>query len=130
PQGLIALQQKNLILMYVSLMLLIILPVLIIGSVIAWKYRASNTKAEYTPNTKHSAWSEIRLWIPPTCIVLIMSIVTWQATHQIDPHKPIKSNVKPLTIQVIALQWKWLFIYPEQKIATVNYIAFPEKTPL
>jgi cytochrome o ubiquinol oxidase subunit 2 len=59
-----------------------------------------------------------------------MSIITWEATHRIDPHKPIASDVKPLTIQVVALQWKWLFIYPEQGIATVNYIAFPEDTPL
>lgn len=129
-QGFIALQQKNLIITYVALMLVIVIPVLVAGYFIAWKYRAGNTKAHYKPDEKHSAFSEAMLWVFPTVIVIIMSVITWDATHKLDAHKPIQSNVKPLTIQVIALQWKWLFIYPEQGIATVNYIAFPEKTPL
>lgn len=130
PQGLIAFQQRNLLLVYVGLMLIIVIPVLIAGYFIAWKYRSSNTKAKFTPEAKHSIFSEVVVWALPTIIVIIMSVITWNATHQIDPHKAIQSNVKPLTIQVIALQWKWLFIYPEQGIATVNYIMFPEKTPL
>lgn len=130
PQGLIAFQQKDLLITYVFLMLLIVIPVLVAGYFIAWKYREGNSKADYKPDEKHSTFSEAMLWVFPTIIVIIMSVVTWDATHKIDPHQPIQSSVKPLTIQVIALQWKWLFIYPEQKIATVNYIAFPEKTPL
>jgi cytochrome o ubiquinol oxidase subunit II len=130
PQGSIALQQKSLIITYVLIMLIIVVPVLVAGYFIAWKYRAGNTKADYKPEAKHSALSEALLWVFPTVIVIIMSIVTWGATHKLDAHKPIQSDVKPLTIQVVALQWKWLFIYPEQGIATVNYIAFPEKTPL
>ncbi len=126
----IAYEQRNLIITYVSLMLLIVLPVIITGYFVAWKYRSSNTRAEFTPDAKHSAWSEIRLWIPSTTIVLVMSIVTWNAAHKLDSHKPLQNEVKPLTIQVIALQWKWLFIYPEQGIATVNYVEFPEKTPV
>lgn len=130
PQGQIALQQKNLIITYVAVMLLIVIPVLIAGYFIAWRYRSSNTKANYTPEANHSGWSEALLWVFPTMVVIIMSVITWNATHKLDAHLPLQSAVKPLTIQVIALQWKWLFIYPEQGIATVNYIVFPEKTPL
>lgn len=130
PQGLIATQQKDLLITYVIIMLVIVIPVFIATYFIAWKYRSSNTKAPFNPDAKHSKFSEFLLWIPPTVIVLIMCVITWDATHKIDPHKPIQSDVKPLTIQVVALQWKWLFIYPEQGIATVNYIAFPEDTPL
>jgi cytochrome o ubiquinol oxidase subunit II len=130
PQGYIAIQQKNLLITYFLIMLIIVIPVFIATYFIAWKYRASNTKAHFTPEAKYSKFSEALLWVFPTIIVIIMSVVTWDATHKIDPHKAIQSDVKPLTIQVIALQWKWLFIYPEQGIATVNYIAFPEKTPL
>jgi cytochrome o ubiquinol oxidase subunit II len=130
PQGFIALQQKNLLISYVLVMLIIVVPVFVATYFIAWKYRSSNAKAHFTPEAKYSGFSEALLWVFPTIIVIIMSVITWDATHKIDPHQPIKSDVKPLTIQVIALQWKWLFIYPEQGIATVNYIAFPEKTPL
>jgi len=130
PQGAIALQEKNLLIVYVLLMLVIVVPVLITAYFVAWKYRSGNSKSRYTPHAKYSKLSEALLWVFPTVIVIVMSVITWDATHKIDPHKPITSTVKPLTIQVIALQWKWLFIYPEQEIATVNYIAFPEKTPL
>jgi len=130
PQGFIAIEQKKLLITYVSLMLLIVVPVVLTGYFIAWKYRSSNTKADFAPDRKQSAWSEIRLWIPSSTIILIMSFITWQATHNLDPYKPLVSSVKPIRVQVIALQWKWLFIYPEQGIATVNYLEFPEKTPL
>jgi cytochrome o ubiquinol oxidase subunit II len=130
PQGYIALQQKNLLITYVLIMLVIVIPVFVATYFIAWKYRSSNTHAHFTPEAKYSRFSEALLWVFPTIIVIIMSVITWDATHKIDPHQAIHSDVKPLTIQVIALQWKWLFIYPEQGIATVNYIAFPEKTPL
>ncbi len=130
PQGYIAMQQKDLLITYVLIMLIIVIPVLAFTYFVAWKYRSSNTKAHFTPEAKYSKFSEALLWVFPTIIVIVMSVITWNATHKIDPHKAIKSDVKPLTIQVIALQWKWLFIYPEQNIATVNYIAFPEKTPL
>jgi len=130
PQGLVALEEKKLLITYVSIMLLIVVPVIITGYFVAWKYRAGNAKAHFKPDEKHSALSEIMLWVFPTLIVIVMSVITWDATHKIDMHQSIQSNVKPLTIQVIALQWKWLFIYPEQGIATVNYVEFPEKTPL
>lgn len=130
PQGMIAIAQKNLLITYVCLMFVIVIPVFIATAVIAWKYRSSNPKADFNPHEKQSTKAELLLWLFPTVIVLIMSWVTWDATHKLNPHDPIASDVKPLTIQVVALQWKWLFIYPEQNIATVNYLAFPEKTPL
>src|SRR5687768_2131778 len=113
PMGMIAVAQRDLIITYVLLMLVIVIPVLAAGYFIAWKYRAGNTKAHHKPNEKYSARSEALLWVFPTIIVIIMSVITWFATHKLDAHKPIQSNVKPLVIQVIALQWKWLFIYPE-----------------
>src|SRR5690348_13674406 len=108
PQGMIAVEQKQLLIIYLCLMLLIIIPVVISGYFIAWKYRSGNTKAHYNPNGKHSLFSEILVWALPTSIVIVMSVVTWSATHKLDPTKQIVSTNKPLTVQVVSLRWKWL----------------------
>jgi len=91
---------------------------------------ASNSKAHYDPIANHSTFFQLSLWTILSVTALILSLVTWKATHQLDPRKPLASSIKPLVIQVIALQWKWLFIYPAQHIATVNFIQFPVHTPI
>jgi cytochrome o ubiquinol oxidase subunit 2 len=70
------------------------------------------------------------LWAIPSVIIAVMGAITWYATHKLDPYRPLDSNISPLTIQVVALDWKWLFIYPEQEIATLNFVQFPERTPI
>lgn len=130
PQGIIAHKQLNLILFALGLSLVVLIPVYVMTIGFAWKYRESNKHAKYSPDWDHSLLAEATWWAVPTALILILSIVTWNSSHDLDPFKPIPSKTKTMTIQVIALQWKWLFIYPEQNIATVNYVQFPEKTPV
>ncbi len=130
PKGLIAQKETQLIITFLLLMLCIGLPSIALTFFTAWKFRSTNPKATYNPDTKQNLLLEIFWWLIPSVIVLILATITWQDTHALDPLKPIQSSVKPLTIQVVALQWKWLFIYPEQQVATVNYIAFPVNTPI
>jgi cytochrome o ubiquinol oxidase subunit 2 len=130
PKGIIAESELNLITTNILLMLLIIIPTFVWLLVTAWKYRSKNAKAPYDPNQSHGISTELVLWILPTLIVAVMAVITWKATHELDPFKPLKSEVKPLTIQVVALDWKWLFIYPEQGIASLNFVRFPANTPI
>ncbi len=130
PAGMIALKEKDLIEVATYLMLIVVIPVFIITVVFAWKYRAGNNKAKYDPEWNHSHVAEAIWWGFPCFIILILSILTWKSSHELDPFKPLKSDVKPVKIQVVALQWKWLFIYPEYDIATVNVVAFPVNTPI
>jgi len=96
----------------------------------AWKYRATNTDAVYTPKWSHSTKIEIAVWAVPVLIIIALGYVTYVSTHALDPYKPLESDVKPITIEVVALDWKWVFIYPKQGIATVNKIVFPTNTPV
>lgn len=130
PKGEIAVAEKDIIMLSVSLMLIVVLPVYILTAVFCWKYRASNTRAKYTPDWSHGAILEIIWWFVPLIIISILATITWITSHSLDPYKPLDSKIKPLTIQVISLDWKWLFIYPELNIATVNYIQIPYETPI
>ena len=130
PRGLIALQERNLIITAVLLMLIVVIPVFALTFIIAWRYRASNTDATYTPDHDHDLRAELVWWTIPCIIILILATITWKSTHELDPFRPLASHTKPITIQVVALDWKWLFIYPEQNIATVNFVQFPANTPV
>src|SRR6185437_14291802 len=130
PQGPIALQERNLILGAVALMLLVAIPMLITLYMFAWKYRAGNKKAKYQPERTGSFKKQIIWWIVPGTVIAIIAVFNWQSTHALDPYKPIVSQNPTLDVEVIALPWKWLFIYPKQGIATVNYLEFPEQTPV
>ena len=110
------------------LMLIVVIPVIIISFVFAYRYRESNT-ANYQPDWAHSVKLEIIWWGIPCIIIAILAWITFKTSHSLDPFKPI-SEKKPMIIQVLALQWKWLFIYPEQNIATVNYVQFPANVPV
>ena len=132
PKGPVAQQQFELLKFAVSLSLFVLIPVLVLAFFIAWKYREKSSEAAegQTPNLQGNKVVVTIFWLIPIAIISILAIITWQATHNIDPYKPLNSNKEPLTIQVVALQWKWLFIYPEQDIATVNFVQFPEQTPI
>lgn len=130
PKGQIALEQRSLILTAFGLMLIVVIPAVLMAVVFAWKYRASNTNAKYSPNWSHSNKVEAVVWTVPILIIVFLAILTWKSTHALEPSKPLASDVKPVEIDVVALDWKWLFIYPEQGIATVNQIAFPANTPV
>jgi cytochrome o ubiquinol oxidase subunit 2 len=130
PRGIIAERQRQLIVFTTLLGLLVIIPVFILTFWVAWRYRESNTSARYTPDWDRNLLFESLWWGIPTIIIAILSVVIWQSSHELDPYRQIASNNKPITIQVVALQWKWLFIYPEQHIATINYVQFPKDTPV
>ncbi|AXK53657.1 MULTISPECIES: ubiquinol oxidase subunit II [Pseudomonas] len=130
PKGQVGLDERNLIITATILMLLVVVPVIIMTFAFAWKYRASNTDATYAPKWSHSTKIEIAVWLVPVLIIIALGYVTYKSTHALDPYRPLESDVKPVTIEVVAMDWKWLFIYPEQGIATVNKIVFPAHTPV
>ena len=130
PKGMIGEAESDLIITSSLLMLIVVVPVLILTWVFAWKYREGNKKAEHHPDWEHNHIAECCWWGVPCVIIAILAVLTWKSSHDLNPFKPIKTDVKPIAIQAVALDWKWLFIYPEQGIATVNFIQFPEKTPI
>ena len=130
PKGEIGVKEKDLLLIATYLMLIVVIPVFILTGWIVWKYRANNPKGKYMPDWNHSTIAEIVWWGVPLIIIVILSVLNWKACFDLDPFKPIASEKKPITIQVVALDWKWLFIYPDEKIATVNFIQIPVDTPI
>ncbi len=141
PQGPVAAAQSDLIKTALFLMLAVVIPTIILFLVFARKYRAGNAQAKRTSEADqqkpHGIWHELILWAIPAVIVAILAVISWKAAFALDPYKPIdgavgasKATSQPLTIQVVALPWKWLFIYPAQNIATVNFIQFPVGTPV
>lgn len=130
PKGLIAASQLELIITNILLMLVIIIPTYLLLFAVVWKYCIKNEKAKYDPDHISSPFSTLVMWILPSLVVAVMAVITWNATHQLNPYKPIESDKKALLVQVVAMDWKWLFIYPEQGIATLNSLHIPEKTPI
>jgi cytochrome o ubiquinol oxidase subunit 2 len=130
PKGQVGLDERNLIITATLLMLLVVVPVIVMTFLFAWKYRASNPNAVYAPKWSHSTKIEIAVWAVPVLIIIALGYVTYISTHALDPYKPLESDVKPITVEVVSMDWKWLFIYPEQGIATVNKLVFPANTPI
>ena len=131
PAGAVAQQQSHLIVVATLLMLIVILPVMALTVAFAWRYRKSNTRATYAPDWDHSTQLELVIWAVPLLIIIALGAVTWISTHTLDPYRRLSSvAAKPLTVEVVALDWKWLFIYPEQGIAVVNDLAAPVDVPI
>ncbi|HGJ5856747.1 cytochrome o ubiquinol oxidase subunit II [Arsenophonus nasoniae] len=130
PKGAIGIEQRKLILTALGLMLIVVIPVIFMAIIFARKYRASNKQATYRPDWAHSNKIELVCWTVPIIIIIILAVITWKTTHQLDPYKPLESDKKPITIQVISTDWKWIFVYPEENIATVNEIAIPVGVPI
>ena len=137
--GDVARQQGSLIVVATVLMLLIVLPVMALTGWFAWHYRAGNRRATYTPDWHHSTQLELVIWSAPLLIIIALGAVTWISTHTLDPFRkldriaegrPVPVDVKPLRVQVVAMDWKWLFIYPDHGIATVNELAAPVDVPI
>lgn len=130
PKGLIAEEQLKLIVFSVVLLLIVAVPVVFALYFTAWKYRESNAKAAYAPETRESKLLAVSMWAIPSVFMLVLAVVMIPATHKLEPKKVIAGETKPLTVQVVATRWKWVFIYPEQKIATVNFLQIPVDTPV
>ncbi|HEX7876529.1 MAG TPA: ubiquinol oxidase subunit II [Sphingobium sp.] len=139
PSGDVAMQQRDLILVSTALMLLIILPVMATTIWFAWRYREKAKAKDYDPDWDHSTSLELLIWSAPLLIIIALGAVTWSSTHLLDPYRPIERldgerkvepNAKRLQVEVVAMDWKWLFIYPELGIATVNEMAAPVDQPI
>ncbi|WP_459618750.1 ubiquinol oxidase subunit II [Bordetella sp. 2513F-2] len=139
PSGDVAWQLRDIILISTALMLLIIVPVIAATLWFAWRYRESNADAPYSPDWDHSTILELVIWAAPLLIIIALSALTWVSTHKLDPYRPLERldaqrpippDTRPLEVQVVALDWKWLFLYPEQGIAAVNELAAPVDRPI
>lgn len=130
PTGVIGLKERNLLLFTLGLSLIVVVPVFTMLAVFAWKYHESNTEATYKPNWTKNTTLETIWWGIPIVIIAILSLVTFITSHTLDPYKPIASNNRTIEVQVVALQWKWLFIYPDYGIATVNELPIAVNTPI
>ncbi|WP_041490470.1 ubiquinol oxidase subunit II [Burkholderia cepacia] len=130
PKGSVGAAEKALIATSTWTMLIVVVPVILLTLWFAWRYRASNRNATYAPNWSHSTAIEVVIWTVPTLIILFLGVLTWKTTHELDPYKPLESSVKPIDVEVVALDWKWLFIYPDLGIASVNQLAIPVGTPV
>jgi cytochrome o ubiquinol oxidase subunit 2 len=130
PKGPIALAERQILLNALGIMLAIVIPVILATIGVAFWFRASNRHASYLPDFEYSGRLELLVWSIPAMTVLLVGGVAWVGAHDLDPRKPISSSVKPVTVQVVSLDWKWLFIYPEQGIASVNHLTVPVGTPI
>lgn len=139
PTGDVARQQGDLIVVATVLMLIVIVPVIALTLFFAWRYRASNKAATYTPDWDHSTQLELVIWAVPLLIIIALGAITWITTHTLDPYRPldrlskgrpVPAHVAPLEVQVVSLDWKWLFIYPQEGVATVNELALPVDRPV
>ena len=130
PKGIVAAQQRDLLVMTLGIALVVVIPVFFMLFFFAWRYREGNHKARYMPDWQDNKWLELLWWGIPCIIIGVLGTVAWQSSHTLDPFRRLDSSVTPVRVQVVALQWRWLFIYPDYGIATTNDLRFPEKTPV
>ncbi|MEJ2656485.1 MAG: ubiquinol oxidase subunit II [Desulfobacterales bacterium] len=130
PKGPIGDAERLVIIVAIALMLIVVIPVAVMVFWFPRKYRASNTKATYMPKWSYSGKIELVVWLVPALIITVLGTLIWHYTFHLDPYKPIDTGVKPIRIEAVSLDWKWLFIYPDHKIAAVNQLVFPAKVPL
>jgi cytochrome o ubiquinol oxidase subunit II len=130
PQGPIGAADKTILIDSLAIMLAIVLPTIVAIFAFAYWFRASNTKAFYRPDWEYSGRIELVVWSIPALTVILLGGVAWIGSHQLDPAAPVAGTGNPVRIQVVSLDWKWLFIYPDQRIATVNALTVPAGAPL
>ena len=130
PQGPVAAAERLLLINATEIMLVVVIPVILATLGIVWWYRASNERASHSPDWAYQGGVEFVTWSIPALVVILLGGVCWIGSHELDPRAPLDSKVKPLQVDVVALDWKWLFIYPDQKIATVNQLVVPAGTPV
>ena len=130
PAGPVAAGEKTLLINSLAVMLGIVVPVILATIAFAWWFRASNTRAKHLPEWSYSGKLELLVWSVPLLVIIFLGGMGWVASHDLDPQRPLASRQKPITVQVIALDWKWLFVYPEQGVASVNRLVIPAGTPV
>lgn len=133
PRGTIAAQEKHLIVISTLLMLIVVVPVFYLTFFVVWKYREGakhGKKRHYAPNQDGNRLIEWIWWLVPSALIAVLSVIAWNSSHQLDPYRPLASKTPALNIEVVAMDWKWLFIYPKQNVASVNQLMLPLNTPI
>lgn len=130
PQGPVAAEELHLLVLTVLWMLIVVVPVLVLTPLLAWHFRRGNSRATYRPQWEFSFWLEILVWGVPVLVVLVLGVLAWTQTRRLDPYRPIASRSVPLKVRVIGMDWKWLFIYPGQHVASVNELVLPVGRPV
>jgi cytochrome o ubiquinol oxidase subunit II len=130
PQGPVSSAERLILLNATGIMLVVVLPVIALTLIFAWWYRASNPRATYRPDWSYSGQIELVVWSIPAMVVILLSGVAWTGSHVLDPARKLQAHAKPIRIEVVSLDWKWLFIYPDQQIAAVNELVIPVDTPV
>jgi cytochrome o ubiquinol oxidase subunit II len=130
PVGPIGAQEKQLLINSTAIMLAIVIPTMVATVAVAWWFRRGNRRAEYRPDWEYSGAIEMVVWSIPALTILLLGGITWIGSHDLEPSRPLKSSVPALKIDVVSLDWKWLFIYPDQGVATVNQLVVPAGTPV
>ncbi len=130
PKGSIGIAEKNVILTTGGLMLIVVIPVIVLTIVFAIRYRASRWKEEYAHKQLRTGIVDAAMWLVPAAIVVVLGSIAWVMSHRLDPFRPIEGRGEPVTVQVISMDWKWLFIYPDRGVASINEVAFPVNVPV
>ena len=130
PKGPVGLAERDLLFAATGLMLIVVIPVFVMAFWFAWHFRASNVNARYAPHWNYSGPIDAVVWLVPALIVVAIGYLVWNSTHRLDPYRPIAATTPPLQVDVVAEDWRWLFLYPEQNIAVVNELVFPSGRPL
>ena len=130
PAGPVATGERAMFFNAVVIMLAIIAPIIVLTLYFAWRYSAKEPRGQYTPEWSYSGRLELLVWSVPALVIVFLGGIAWIGSHELDPKRPLRSNNRPVEVQVISLDWKWLFIYPEQGVASVNHLVFPANTPI
>jgi hypothetical protein len=130
PQGPVGSAERLILLNGTAIMLVVVVPVIVLTLVFAWWYRASNKRAAYSPEWSYSGRTEFVVWSKPVMVLILLAGVAWTGSHELDPARKLASEARPIRVEVVSLDWKWLFIYPDQHIATVNQLIVPVGTPI
>ena len=130
PEGPVSKAERIILLNSLAIMLAIVIPVILATLAFAWWFRASNTRARRLPDWEYSGRLELLVWSIPALVILFLGGIAWVGAHDLDPAAPLKSKTPPLEVQVVSLDWKWLFIYPQQGVASVNHLVAPVGTPI
>jgi len=130
PVGPVGSAEKTLLLNSLAIMLAIVIPTILVTVTFAWWFRASNERAEYRPTWAYSGRLELIIWSIPALAIFFLGGVAWISSHELDPANPLASKARPMEIDVVALDWKWLFIYPQQQVASINRLVVPAGVPL
>ena len=130
PAGPVAAGERTILLNSLVIMLAIVIPTIIATILFAWWFRAGNTRATYRPTWSYSGRLELLVWSVPLLVVIFLGGIAWIGSHDLEPRKPLASNQRALTVEVVSLDWKWLFIYPEQGVASINRLVIPAGRPV